>query len=174
MSVGTTRIIGKAGPIIDLAMFLATDLSELQGSLKIEAPKWVYGTGEGAVDVIYAETITLDDAGAKTLDLYASSGVDLLLDIFQQALTMKALKFLYLKNNSADATLLVLGTETTAIPICVDPVDVIKIPPKGSSVLWNDPSAAGLVISVNKDLLLTHGGQGEDSMDVDIVAMGLD
>lgn len=174
MSVGNTRITGKAGPIIDLAMFLASDLSELQGPLKIEAPKWVYGTGVGAVDVIYAETITLEDAANKTLDLYSSSGADLLQDIFMQDLTMKALKFLYIKNNSADATLLVLGTATTAIPICGAAEDIIKIPPKGSAVLWNDPSAAGLVISTNKDLKLEHDGTGEASMDVDIVAMGLD
>jgi len=154
-------------------MFLASDLSELQAPLKIEASKWVYGTGEGAVDVIYADTITLDDAATKTLDLNAGSGDGDLLDIHRQALAMKALKFLYVNNNSADATLLVLGTATTAIPICVAAENVIKVPPKGSTVLWNDPSAAGLVISTNKDLKLEHDGTGETSMDVDIVAMGL-
>jgi len=173
MSVGTTRIIGKGGPIIDLAMFLAGDISELQASLKIEASKWVYGTGAGAVDVIYADTINLLDAATKTLDLYAGSGDGDLLDIHRQALTMKALKFLFIRNNSADATLLVLGTATTAIPICAAAEDIIKIPPKGSAVLWNDPSAAGLVISTNKDLQLEHDGTGDDSMDVDVVAMGL-
>jgi len=39
MTIGKTRITGKAGPMMDLAMYLATDLSELAGPLKVEAPR---------------------------------------------------------------------------------------------------------------------------------------
>lgn len=176
MSVGTTKITGKAGPIIDLAMYLATDLSELKGPLKIEAPRWTYGPGINQVQVIYADTITLDHTGddsTKTLNLSAGTGDNALLDIFKQALTMSKLKFLFIENNSDEKTLHVLGTASTAIPICVDPLSIIKIPPKGSSVLWNDPSAAGLTIT-SKDLLLAHDGAGTKTIDVDVVAMGLD
>jgi len=170
MTVGTTRISGNAGPMIDLAMFLATDLSELKGPLKIAAPKWTYGTGAGAVNVIYADTITLANAGNDTLDLYASGALQ---DIFKQTLTMEAIKFLYLKNNSADASLLVGGGVSNDLDIFADTSDqeIIK---QGGTKTWTDPSAAGLDITTNKNLYIEHDGTGSDSMDVDVIAMGLD
>jgi len=169
MSEGTTRISGNAGPMIDLAMFLATDLSELKGPLKIAAPKWTYGTGAGAVNVIYADTITLAAAGNDTLDLYAGS----LLDIFKQELTMTAIKFLYIKNNSADATLLVGGGVSNDLDIFSDTSDQEIIKPGGWKC-WGDPSAAGVVITTNKNLYIEHNGTGSSSMNVDVIAMGLD
>ncbi len=171
MTVGSNRIAGHAGPVIDLKAYLAGDLSEQQVPVLLNNAGWIYGTGAGAVNVIYADTITLADAATETLDLFASGS---LLDIFGRALTLSALKFLCIVNNSADATLKVLGTAVTAVPICEDPSDIIKIPPGGSAVLWNDPSAAGLVVSTNKDLKLEHDSTGSDSMDVDVFAMGLD
>jgi len=170
MTIGTTRITGKAGPMMDLAMYLATDLSELAAPLKVDAVRWIYGTGAGAVNVIYADAVTLADAGTDTLDLYASAA---LLDIFKQALTMTALKFLYLKNNSVDATLLAFGGSTADIPVLADMTDIVKIKP-GGHFLWTDPSAAGLVITTNKNLKLAHDGTGSSSMIVDVIAMGLD
>ncbi len=171
MSTGSTRIAGQAGPVIDLKAYIAGDLSERLAPVLINNKGWTYGTGAGAVNVVYADTITLADAANTTLDLFASGS---LLDVFNIALTMTALKFLYIKNNSADATLLVLGTAVTALPICSDPSDIIKIPPGGDVILWNDPSAAGLVVSTNKDLKLEHDGTGANTMDVDVFALGLD
>ena len=170
MTVGTTRITGKAGPMMDLAMYLATDLSELAGPLKVEALRWIYGTGAGAVNVIYADKITLADGANTTLDLYASGT---LLDIFKQDLTMTALKFLYIMNNSADATLLAFGGSSADIPVLADPSDIANVKP-GGHILWTDPSAAGEVITTNKNLKLEHDGTGSDSMIVDVIAMGLD
>jgi len=170
MSVGTTRITGKAGPLIDLAMYLATDLAELKGPLKIAAAKWTYGTAAGAVNVIYADSVTLADGANTTLDLYASGS---LLDIFKQALTMEALKFLYIKNNSDDATLKVFGGASNDIGIVADTSDIVEIPP-GGDLCWSDPSAAGLDITTNKNLKLEHDGTGESDMVVDVIAMGLD
>lgn len=172
-----TRIIGAAGPLIDLVKYLDAELGEICKKLNIAPSQWTYGALAKQVEVIYADTITLaqPNGGGETvtLDLFSSEAPELL-DIFNRALTMTALKFLYIKNNSADATLKVLGTATTAIPICADPLDIIKIPPGGDAILWNDPSAAGLLISTNKDLKIEHDGTGEATMDVDIVAMGLD
>ena len=179
MTVGTTRIMGKAGPIINLAMYLATDLSELAGPLKIEAPKWEYGTGAGAVDVIYADTITLAKSGVATLDLYASSGEDLLLDIFQRALTMEALKFLYIQTRTvdeevpADATLKLFGGEALDIEICGGATEIVVVPP-GGAFLWTNPTQAGLDITENMNLYLKDDGSGAAGMKVDIIAMGID
>lgn len=173
MSVGTTRVSGNAGAMIDLAMFLAGDLTELKGPIKIATPKWIYGTGAGAVNVIYADTITLADGANTTLDLYASGS---LLDIFKQDLTMTALKFLFLRNNSEDATLLAFGGLANDITVLTGMTTenvVLNIKP-GGHICWSDPSDAGLVITTNKNLKLEHDGSGSSSMDVDVVAMGLD
>jgi len=170
MAVGTTRITGHAGAAIDLRAFLAGDLSEMEVPVIINSMGWSYGTGAGAVDVIYADTITLADAGTITIDLNASG---LYLDIFTRALTFEAVKFVYIKNNSADATLEVLGTAVTALGICKDVADIILIKP-GGILLWTDPSAAGLDCNPNVSLKLLHDGTGDDTMDIDLIIMGLD
>jgi len=174
MSIGSTRLSGQAGVAIDLKAFLAGDLSELQVPVAVPNTAWSYGTGAGAINVIYAKTITLaqPNGGGETvtLDLYASGT---LLDVFNRALTMTALKFLYIKNNSADATLKVFGGTLADIPICAINTEIVKIKP-GGDFTWRDPSAAGLLITTNKNLKLEHGGEGDSSMNVDVVAMGLD
>lgn len=171
MSVGTTSLAGHAGSMIDLRAKLAGDLAEAQIPIIVSNTGWSYGTGAGAVEVIYADTTTLGDGANTTLDLYESGS---LLDIHNRALTMTALKFLYIKNNSSDATLLVGGGVSYDLDIFSDTSDKIKIPPGGDAILWNDPSAAGLNITTNKNLKIEHDGTGSSTMNVDVIAMGLD
>lgn len=170
MSVGTTRLAGHAGVVIDLTHYLAGDLSERRATQLINNLGWTYGTGANQVNIIYSDTVTLADGANSTIDLYASGTY---LDIFNRDLTMEALKLLYIKNNSDDATLLVLGGVATDIGICSDTSDVIEVKP-GGIFIWVDPSAAGLDITTNKNLKIEHDGTGSDTMDVDIIAMGLD
>ena len=172
MSIGVTRIAGQAGAVIDLKAYLAGDLAELSAPVLVNNVGWSYGTGANAVNVIYQDTVTLADGANDTLDLYAS-GAGELLDVFNRALTMEALKFLYIKNNSADASLLVFGGDATDIGILGGATEQLTIPP-GGHFLWIDPSAAGLDLTTNKNLYLEHDGTGEDTMDVDVIAMGLD
>jgi hypothetical protein len=170
MSVGTTRIAGHAGCMIDLKMYLSGDLAEANAPLIVSNLGWQYGTSAGQVNVIYADTVTLADGANTTIDLYASGSY---LDIFQRALTMEAIKFLYLKNNSADATLQAFGGASNDIGILLDTSDKIGIGP-GGHFMWTNVTAAGLDITTNKNLYLVHDGTGSDTMDVDIIAMGLD
>lgn len=170
MTVGTTRIVGKAGPLIDLVHFLATDLSELPAPLKIAAQNWTYGTGANQVNAIYADQTTLADGANTTLDLYASGS---LVDVFNQTLTMAAIKLLYVKNNSADATLYIGGGASVDLLIFKATSDIIDIPP-GGTFMWTGPTAAGVVTSTNKNLKIEHNGTGGSTMAVDVVAFGLD
>ena len=91
-AVGTTRISGTAGPGIDIRAYLATDLAEIGVPITVDNYSWGYGTGSSSVDVIYADTVTIADDANETLDLYESGT---LMDIYNRALTMTALKFLY-------------------------------------------------------------------------------
>lgn len=170
MSVGTTRLNGNAGPLMDIKAFLAGDLSEANVPVIVSNFGWSYGVGVNAVNIVYADKVTLADAANDTLDLFASGS---LLDIFGRALTLSAIKFLYIKNNSADASLLVGGGVALDLDLFSDTSDQMIIPP-GGVMLWLDPSAAGVSTAVNKNLYLEHDGTGSDSMDVDVIAMGLD
>jgi hypothetical protein len=114
--------------------------------------------------------VAIADGANTTLDLYASGA---LLDVFGTALTMTAIKFLYIKNNSSDATLKVFGGASNDIGIIANTSDIVLVKP-GGHFLWDDPSAAGLVITTNKNLKLEHDGTGSSAMNVDVLAMGLD
>lgn len=170
MTVGSTRVAGTAGVLIDLKAFLAGDLSENQVPVIVNNLGWTYGTGANQVQIIYADMTQLADAATTTLDLYASGS---LLDIHYKALTISALKFLYIKNNSADATLQVGGGVANDLDIFAATSDILLIKPLGTFV-WTDPSAAGMDITTNKNLKITHDGTGTSTMDVDVIAMGLD
>lgn len=169
-AVGTTRITGQAGPEISIKAYLAGNLSEAQVPVSVSNAGWSYGTSASQVQIIYADTTTLADGANTTLDLYESGT---LLDTFNRALTIEALKLLYIKNNSADATLKVFGGVATDLDIIGDTSDIVLIKP-GGTFIWTDPSAAGLDITTNKNLKLEHDGTGSSTMDVDVIAMGLD
>ena len=120
MSVGSTRVTGTAGAGIDLSCFKAGDLAESKAHLIYGAFGWQYGTGANQVQIIYADTVTLADGANTTISLYDSGSY---LDIFGTALTLTALKFLYIKNNSSDATLKVGGGASADLDIFADFVD---------------------------------------------------
>lgn len=171
-----TSISGKAGAIFDLIYNLDVKLSEdLRAHLKIDASRWSYGIGAGAVNVVYADTITLaqPNGGGETVTLNLKDSGSLL-DVFKQALTMTAIKFLYIKNNSADATLKVGGGDSFDLDIFAAKTDILLVKPGGSAILLNDPSAAGVSVATNYNLKIEHDGTGEETMDVDVIALGLD
>jgi len=169
MAVGTTRIHGRAGVEMNIVHYLAGDLSEEFERIPLSAGSWTYGTGANQVNCVYAANTTLADDGTDTINLYSGG----LLDVFNRTITMSSLKFLYIKNNSTDATLEVLGTAVTGLDIVKDPTDIILVKP-GGYFLWVDPSAAGTVMTTNLSLKLLHGGTGTSSMVVNVIAMGLD
>jgi hypothetical protein len=128
------------------------------------------GTGASQANLIFHDSRPLADGANETLDLYASGT---LLDPVGNALTMAALKALYLKNTSADATLLVGGAASVALTLFSDTTDILKIPP-GGIFLWTCPSAAGLDLSTNKNLKLAHDGTGSSTLTYEIIAIGED
>ena len=170
MSVGTTRIMGNAGPALDLTAFLAGNLTEMQVPVILNSMGWTYGTGENQVNVVYADTVPLTDGQTIVMDLNASGTY---LDVFTGALTLEAVKLVYIKNNSADATLEILGSGAASIMICKVNTDVIVIQP-GGTFMWIDPSASGLDCNPAVEFQLTHPGTGDDGVNVDVIIMGLD
>ena len=171
MSVGTTRLIGNAGASIDITAFLAGDLSEIRVPAIVNSQGWSYGTGAGAVNIVYADTTVLTDGSNTTLDLFASGA---LLDIFGRALTLSAIKFLYIKNNSTDSKLLVGGGAANDLDIFAATSDIMNVSP-GGIMTWADPTAAGVVTTVNKNLKLEDDASGAaGNKNIDVIVMGLD
>jgi hypothetical protein len=146
------------------------DLGTVVKDLSIsDSIPFAYGTGVNQINKLYGVTQVLADGANATLNLY-NSGT--LLDSFGNAVAISALKFLYVKNNSTDATLLLFGGNSADIPICSAATGQIKIPP-GQSFIYTNPSAAGLVISTNKNLRIEHDGTGTSTMSVDIIVGGI-
>jgi len=169
MSVGTTRIAAQAGAVIDVSAYLAGDLAETKVPIMVANIGWTYGTGANQVNLIYQDKITLADDATTTLSFFDGG----LLNIYNVAMTMSSLKLLYIHNNSADATLNVFGGASLDLLIVAATSDILYIKP-GGTFLWADPSAAGTLMTVNKNLKLLHGGQGSSDLIADVIVMGLD
>ena len=130
---------------------------------------FTYGTGANQIDKLYRVTQALALGANATMNLHDSGT---LLDVFGGAVAIDAIKLLYIKNNSANATLLLFGGNSVDIPICSNANDQIKIKP-GGVFIWNDIAAAGLNITTNKNLRIAHDGTGSAAMDVNIIVGGI-
>lgn len=169
-------LTGQFQIAVNLLASLSLAHTERQARLvKQWGPMVADGNGADQGQVLYANTISLADAANTTLDFADGS----LTDILGVALTMTELKGLIIRNNSADANLLIGGAAGTQVAMFADPAsDKIKLPPGStqnpSIFLICVPSATGIVVSTNSDLKLEHDGTGSSSMNVDILAWGSD
>ena len=169
MSIGSTRLSAQAGTAIDLVHYLIGDLAETKIPININNIGWSYGTGLNQVNKVYFRKISLADDATTTLSFYDGG----LLDVFNIVVTMSSLKLLYIKNNSTDATLNVFGGASLDLLCAANTSDILYIKP-GGIFLWTDPSAAGTLMTTNKNLKLLHGGQGTSALVSDVLVMGLD
>ncbi len=127
------------------------------------------GSAADQCNLTYHAKVTLADANSTTLNVYDSGS---LLDPLGNALTMAAVKFVYLKNLSTDASLLV-GGGATPVALFADSSDILTLPP-GGTFMFCAPSATGVVTTTNKNLKLEHNGTGSSSMDVEVLLLGVD
>ena len=168
----STNLTGKTGIVIDLKNVndLATKIDEALDQLGIDTNiKWSFGEGVKACNVLYHEKHTIDQAATKTLDINA--GTPSLKDAFGDTLTLKAIKFLYIKNTSEDLLVSVFGGGDLDLLIMGGTTDVMKVSP-GGFILWADPTAAGIVTTVNLNLKLAVSAGSGDAI-IDVVIMGL-
>jgi len=179
--MATTSLTGRTRVIIDLKNVedLATKLKPVIDELNLDVGiKWDFGPLAKQCNVLLHEKLTITQGQAQTLNLYDTAG-SALVDAFGNDLTMEAIKFLFIKNRSADLYVEVFGGSTDAEDLLImvpaaadDNVDKLKIPPEGF-FLWADPSAAGIVTTSKKNLKFTVEG-GVGSAIIDVVAMGKD
>ena len=172
--MATTNLTGRTGVVIDLknVELLATKLDEVLDELNIKTSiKWSFGTGLKQCNVLLHEKLTIAAAGNQTLNLYDTGG-SALQDAFGNDLTMAAIKFLFVLNRSEDLYIQLFGGDALDLLIMSGMTESMKVKPLGH-FQWCDPSAAGIVTSVNKNLKFTVGA-GSGNAIIDVVAMGLD
>ena len=168
----STNLTGKSSIIIDLknTNALATKMVQTLDELGIDSSiKWSFGAGVKAANVLFHQKVTIAQAENDTLDLYASGTLK---DAFGDALTMAAIKLLYIKNLSTTLTVSVFGGGLLDLLIMGGTTDAQKLPPE-SFMLWACPTAAGIVTTTNKNLYLAVSA-GTGSAIIDVAALGLD
>ena len=128
------------------------------------------GTGANKADVLFDDQRTLADGADETLDLRDGT----LTDTLGVALTMDILRYLYIKNGSTDANLLIGGAAATPIGLFADAAsDILSLPPGGEFVFFA-PNATGIDLTTNAHLKLAHSGVGTSTLTYDIIAVGED
>jgi hypothetical protein len=163
-------ISGSLTVSLSMAFNRTLDLNTIDNPLSVANRFSIsFGSGANQISQLFKKTVVLADGDNSTLNLYDSGN---LFDDYGNALAISALKLLYIKNNSADADLLLFGGNSADLPICSNANDQIIIKP-GSVFVWTDMSAAGTVITTNKNLRIAHNGAGTSTMSVDIVAGGI-
>lgn len=153
---------------INALLTVARDLGN--GSYPIDVPRGCTltdGTGDNQCDGMFDDQRSLADGLDETLDLGDGS----LEDGLGQVVTLAALKILYIKNNSSDASLLVGGAAANAIGLFSDPSDVAVILPGGERYI--SAPLSGVDISSDAHLKLAHNGDGTSALVYDIIAVGV-
>ena len=168
----STNLTGRTGVVIDLKNVndLETKLADILDELGVDTSiKWSFGEGIKACNVLYHEKHTIAATEQKTLDINAGSPS--LKDAFGDTLTLKAIKFLYIKNTSLDLPVSIFGGGALDLLIMDGMTDKLWLEKEGF-FLWACPTAAGVDTTVNKNLELTVGA-GTGSAIIDVVILGL-
>lgn len=170
MALDDKTLSGGTTIALNMNFLKEKDLNSIKDIINLSRGiTWTSGAGINAVQILWHDTWPLPDGESKVFNLVDDAAF---FDHHGDVITFSALKFVYIKNKSADATLLLLGGDTP-VPICSNLSDIIEIPP-GGEFLWTCPTAAGLVLGANKNLKIEHNGDGSDPMPVELVVMGLD
>jgi len=166
--MASSGLIGKSNVVIALRHTKDLDLNSVLDELKVDSGiDWSFGTGANAANVLFHDQRSTDATG-ETIDVYEGGAEE---TAFGDALTMEAIKLLYIKNTHASLTLEVFGGASADISILADTSDILEIPP-GGMFLWTCPTAAGIVTTTNKNLKLASKTSG--TITYDIAMLGLD
>ncbi len=168
MAVNSTGLAGNSVVTIDIQNEKEIDLNTVFDNLNISTSvAWTFGTGANKVNLLWHDSRSTDATG-ETINVY-NGGTEK--NAFGDALTMEAIKLLYIKNTHASLVLEILGGSSADIAICASSSDIIEIVP-GGFFLWVCPTAAGIVTTTNKNLKLASKTSG--TITFDIVMLGLD
>ncbi len=126
------------------------------------------GTGANNINVMWRDQRGIAAEATETLALHDGT----LTNGLGNAVTMDALKAIYVKNTSTTLTLSIGGV-ATGVPLQSDPETItIDIPP-GGELLMTAPNATGWDVTTNEDLKMTAEA-GTGTLTYDIAVWGVD
>jgi len=164
----STGLMGNSNIILSIQNRKTLDLDIVLDELNVNTGiAWTFGTGANQANLLWHDSRSTDATG-ETINVY-DDGTEV--NAFGTALTMEAIKLLYIKNTHASLTLEVFGGNSADIAVCADPTDIVEIPP-GGFFLWVCPTAAGIATTTNKNLKFATKTAG--TITFDVVLLGLD
>ncbi len=164
----STNLTGNTSVVIHIKNQKSIDLNTILDTLNINTGiHWTFGTGANQANLLWHDSRSTDATG-ETINVY-NGGTEK--NAFGTALTMTAIKLLYIENTHATLTLEVLGGSSADVAICANNSDIIEVPP-GGFLFWTCPTAAGIVTTTNKNIKLASKAAG--TITFDIVLLGLD
>jgi len=160
-------LTGKTGVNVSLNYSGAVEVGTPIIAVNRSSPiTWTWGTGANQINCLFHDKRTTDDTG-ETLNIFDGS----LSDCFGNALTMAAIKFLYIKNTHATLILEIFGNTSLDLLLITGTTDALEIPP-GGEFYWSGPTAAGIVTSTNVNLYIASTTAA--TISYDIIVGGLD
>ncbi len=127
------------------------------------------GTGSGQINTVWSDAArALADGGNETLNLTDAS----LTDEEGRTVDFSAMKFLYIKNNFAAGNLEIGAAAATPVALFKTPAtDALLVGPGDERIIpWG---GAGLDVSTNGSLKITHDGGGAAAGSYDIAVGGI-
>jgi len=168
MAVGLST--GKVMILFNIVSYNDNDLSSVEDKLTLTAgANFADGTAADQANTLWSDTRTLADGASEEIDIHDGS----VNNNFGNPLTLTKLKGLYIRNNSADACLLIGGGATTPIELFSDAAsDKLKLPPEGEN-LFIAPNVDGVDVTTNSHIKLAHDGTGASTLTYDIIVIGV-
>ena len=168
MAVGIST--GKVMILFNVVSYNDNDLSSVNDKLSFTAgANFADGTAADQANTLWSDTRTLADGANEELDIHDGT----ISNNFGNPLTLTKLKGLYIRNNSADANLLIGGGATTPIGIFSDAAnDKLKLPPEGEN-LFIAPNVDGVDVTTNSHIKIAHDGTGTATLTYDIIVIGV-
>ena len=146
------------------------ELSRLTDTLNLSRGiTFTYGVGAGQVNMVFHDQRTLVDAAAETLAFNDGS----LTNKVGIQITMDIVKAIYIKNTSADASLIIGAAAANQMALFGAGTHTLILPPDGEHV-YIAPDVNGLDIITNDELKFEHNGVGSSDLIYDLIVMGVD
>jgi hypothetical protein len=165
-----TSLAATFGISASATMSKTEEMSTLTDVLsKIMNQTFALGTGANQVNGLFHDTRTLADGANETLNFLAAGSLE---DKLGEAMDLDILKAFVVKNNSADASLIVGATGAGQMPIFGATTERVILPPGGVMVV-TAPDVNGIDVSSAASMKFEHDGTGVDTLDYDLIVAGV-
>ncbi len=161
-------LLARANFSLNATLTKALDLSIVTDPLAIAKTFAMSDAGPFPADNLWHDSKSLADSANETLDL----NTDLTDGVGNTFSCAGDIKVLYIRNTSANNTLIIGGAATNQVPLFADDTtDKFVLQPGGIFIVMF-PIAAGLTIGANDNLKLENGSEVSEALVYEIAIIG--